>query len=156
MLRSVVEDGELGALHDAIRTRIRGELDEIAAELGLRTRVLVVEDDYDTASLIQRFLERRGHPVHVALDLPEAVASTRRFQPDVVLLDVGLPSGNGYDLAPALREAKSGPLRIVGLSGYDGREYQRRATAAGFDAYLIKPASLRAVASEVETGNGAG
>ena len=150
----MLEEAELAELQDAIRARIRGELDQIAAELGLRTRVLVVDDDYDSANLIQRFLERRGHPVHIALDLPEAIDAARHFQPDVVVLDVGLPSGNGYDLAPSLREAKPGPLRIVGLSGYDGREYQRRAAAAGFDAYLIKPASLRAVASEVESENG--
>lgn len=146
----MIDDPDLSSLAVAMRERLRVELDRIALELGLRTRVLVVEDDVDSARLMQRYLERRGHPVCLAYDVPEALSAASAFQPDVVVLDVGLPSGDGCELAPALRAVVHKPLRVVGLSGYDDPRYRARAEESGFDAYLIKPASLRTVALEAE------
>lgn len=106
-------------------------------------RVLVVEDDRDTAESLRMLLEVIGHDVHVAHDGSAALAMATAHRPDVILLDIGLPDMSGYQLVRQLREMPGGPeLRIVALTGYGSEEHRRRAFEAGIDVHLVKPVEL--------------
>jgi CheY-like chemotaxis protein len=90
---------------------------------------------------MQILLERGGHVVEVAYSGPEGIEAARRFSPEVVLCDIGLPGGmDGYIVARMLREhpALAG-IYLVAVSGYGQVEDQRRAKEAGFDLHMIKP-----------------
>lgn len=104
-------------------------------------RILIIEDHPDAAESLQLLLEISGHEVETALDGPSGLDTARRFRPDVVICDVGLPHGmNGYDVARALRADPD--LRkafLIALTGYGQEEDQRLAAEAGFDRHLVKP-----------------
>src|SRR5262249_40725833 len=87
-----------------------------------------------------RLLVRRGYVVEQAHDGPSALQQVRRFHPRVVLLDIGLPNMDGYEVARRLRERRhdGGPL-IVAISGYGKEEDRARSRAAGIDHHLVKP-----------------
>lgn len=110
-----------------------------------RYRVLVVDDNIDSAQSMSLLLQLEGHTVDCAHDGVEALQRAAEFRPQVVLLDLGLPKMNGYDVARKLREAQAeagGTARalLVAISGY-GREQDRTAAhEAGFDFHLTKPA----------------
>jgi PAS domain S-box-containing protein len=110
-------------------------------------RLLVVDDNQDTADLMRDVLETVGHEVAVAYDGPQAMAVASTFHPDVVLCDIGLPGGmSGHDVARAIR--RDGALRhvfLVALTGYGRPEDRHEAEAAGFDEHLTKPAGLAAI-----------
>ena len=79
----------------------------------------------------------------VANDGPGALRVAREYQPDIVLLDIGLPGMNGYDVARALRsDAGNGKPLIVAVSGYGSREAMERSVEAGFDAHFVKPMEI--------------
>jgi CheY-like chemotaxis protein len=103
-------------------------------------RVLVAEDDADSAVSLARFLQRLGHEVEVAPDGPSAVAAAQDHRPDVVLLDIGLPGLDGWEVARRLQghPAPKRPL-LVALTGYDREEDRRRSDEAGIDLHLAKP-----------------
>jgi two-component system CheB/CheR fusion protein len=108
--------------------------------------VLVIEDYLDAAESLQLALEMEGHEVALAHDGPTGIARARALAPEVVLCDVGLPGLDGYAVAKALRRDPS--LRntfLVALTGYALPEDQRRASEAGFDAHLTKPATVEAI-----------
>jgi len=100
----------------------------------------VVDDSDDMARSLQILLEHRGHETRVVHDGPAALLAFRIYQPDVVLLDVGLPEMSGYDVVRQLRDepAERAPL-IVAVSGYGQEADERRAIEAGFDAHITKP-----------------
>jgi two-component system CheB/CheR fusion protein len=103
-------------------------------------RVLVVEDNFDSADTMQMLLEMAGYEARAAYDGSSAVALAREFEPHVVLLDIGLPRKDGYEVARELRalpQTKSALL--VALTGYGHEEDRQRARAAGFDAFQLKP-----------------
>jgi len=103
-------------------------------------RVLVVEDDEDSALLLAETLGDHGYTVEVAHDGASAIAKAREFEPQVGVLDVGLPDMDGYQLAGELRAlGLPGDLRLIALTGYGGDEELRRSQAAGFDVHLVKP-----------------
>lgn len=103
-------------------------------------RILVVEDNQDAADLLALLLKRRGHDVTVAGDGPTALKISARLKPDVVLLDIGLPGMDGYELARHLRRQSMQPRpRLVALSGYGGDAERERAERAGLDGFLTKP-----------------
>ncbi len=110
-------------------------------------RLLVVDDNQDTADLMRDVLETIGHEVAVAYDGPQAMAVASAFGPDVILCDIGLPGGmSGHDVARAIR--RDGALRhvfLVALTGYGRPEDRHEAEAAGFDEHLTKPAGLAAI-----------
>jgi signal transduction histidine kinase len=103
-------------------------------------RVLVVEDNHDAAESLVMLLEVLGHRVRVAPDGPTALAAARGAPPDVVLLDIGLPGIDGYEVA---RRMRADPLLrrvvLVALTGYGRSEDRAMALAAGFDHHLVKP-----------------
>ena len=118
------------------------------ARAGKKLRVLVVDDSVDTANTLKLFLEFAGHDVRSVFDGPAALVASRTYQPDVVLLDLGLPGMDGYDVARQLRRQLEGksPM-LVAVSGYGQDEDKRRAHEAGFDLHLTKPADPRKLIS---------
>jgi DNA-binding response OmpR family regulator len=104
-------------------------------------RVLVVEDDEDSALLLAETLGDHGFLVEVAHDGASALAKAATFKPQVAVLDVGLPDMDGYQLATRMRALTGLPpeLRLVALTGYGGDEERKRSREAGFDEHLVKP-----------------
>jgi PAS domain S-box-containing protein len=111
-------------------------------------RVLVVDDNVDAARGIAAALETLGHTVWTAHDGPSALQAARQFRPHVVLLDIGLPGMDGYEVA---REIKDDPrlaaTRVVALTGYGQDADRQRSRSAGFRAHLVKPVDLGTVAN---------
>jgi two-component system CheB/CheR fusion protein len=106
-------------------------------------RILLVEDNVDSADALAHLLRRRGHETHVARDGIEGLEQARVRRPDVVLLDIGLPGLDGYEVARRLREhAGAAGTLLVALSGYGQEADRRRARDAGFDHHLVKPVKL--------------
>lgn len=103
-------------------------------------RILLVEDDADVAESFSLALSFEGHSVRIAHDGPSALDAMGTFAPDVVLLDVGLPGMNGYEVARRLRkEYSTERLTIIALSGYSREEDRRASAEAGCDVHLVKP-----------------
>jgi two-component system CheB/CheR fusion protein len=106
-------------------------------------RILIVDDNTDAAESTALLLGLDGHEVQVAADGPSALVRAKEFRPDIVLLDIGLPEMDGYDVARRLR-ATSGFANtlLIAHSGYAGEAHFQRVKQAGFDHYLVKPASI--------------
>ena len=107
-------------------------------------RILIIEDNKDAADSLKEALELDGHQVVVTYDGPTGIAKAREMHPDVVLCDIGLPSGmDGYAVASRLsQDAAAGSVCLVALTGYAQPEDQQRAVAAGFSVHLAKPPDL--------------
>jgi PAS domain S-box-containing protein len=103
-------------------------------------RLLIIEDSRDAADTLRDLLEGFGCTVEVAYSGPDGVDAARRFRPEVVLCDLGLPGMNGFEVAATLRrERETANARLIALSGYGQEEDQRRSREAGFDLHLVKP-----------------
>jgi signal transduction histidine kinase/ActR/RegA family two-component response regulator len=103
-------------------------------------RLLVVDDNLDAAELLAELLAADGHEVTTATDGTEALAVLERSVPDVMLLDIGLPGMDGYEVAARVREQLgAGAPAFVAVSGYGQASDTARSRAAGFHAHLIKP-----------------
>jgi two-component system CheB/CheR fusion protein len=117
-----------------------------------KRRVLVIEDNEDSADSLKELLALDGHDVRVAYDGPSGIALAHDFRPEVVVCDIGLPGMNGYEVARAIRA--SGTLRgchLIALSGYARHEDRRAAAAAGFREHLAKPVRPEALARVMAT-----
>jgi PAS domain S-box-containing protein len=119
-------------------------------------KVLVVDDNQDSADSLGMLLSMRGHEVRTALDGPAALAAARTFRPDVILLDIGLPGMNGYEVARQMRQMPelNGAL-LIAQTGWGQEEDRRKSTEAGFDEHLVKPvdpAALQELLSRREVG----
>ena len=103
-------------------------------------RVLVIEDNKDSADSLQMLLEICGCDVTVAYTGPDGLRAAQTTRPDLVLCDIGLPGMSGYDIARELSTARPGkePL-LVALTGYGRDEDRERAEASGFDRHFVKP-----------------
>lgn len=103
-------------------------------------RILVVDDNLDSAESLVLLLRMMGNEVNTAHDGLEAVAVAAEFRPDVVLLDIGLPMLNGYEAARLMRkQLGGGEMVLVALTGWGQEEDRRRSREAGFDHHLTKP-----------------
>ena len=92
-------------------------------------------------------LKLLGSEIHTAHDGLEAVEAAEQFRPDVILLDIGLPKLNGYEVCRRIREQPwSGDVVIVALTGWGQEEDRRRSAEAGFNHHLVKPVELEALA----------
>jgi signal transduction histidine kinase len=103
-------------------------------------RILVAEDIPDAAEMLRMMLECMGHAVRVAADGFEAVAIAKEFQPQVALLDIGMPRMDGYEAARRIRAALGPGVILVALTGWGQEEDKRRSREAGFNHHLTKPA----------------
>ncbi|MFZ6872677.1 ATP-binding protein [Undibacterium sp. Di27W] len=105
--------------------------------------ILIVDDNEDAAQVLQDMLEIQGHRVKVVLNGPAALQLAPLFQPDVCLLDIGLPGMDGYELAQRLRQLPGGDLlRLFAVTGYGQSEDRRRAAEHGFDEHFVKPLDI--------------
>jgi signal transduction histidine kinase/CheY-like chemotaxis protein len=112
--------------------------DSVRAVLPLR--VLVCDDNEDGAESMATLLDLLGYQVRVCHDGPAALVAAREFDPDVCLLDIGLPKGmDGYEVARQLRTGGRAGMFLAALTGYGQDEDRRRSTDAGFQAHLVKP-----------------
>jgi CheY-like chemotaxis protein len=103
-------------------------------------RILVVDDNRDSAISLAILLGLVGHETTTAFDGEEGLETAQLFQPDVVLLDIGMPKLNGYEVCRALRALpRERRLVIVALTGWGQEEDRRKSVEAGFDAHLVKP-----------------
>jgi PAS domain S-box-containing protein len=111
-------------------------------------RVLVVDDNRDSAESIALLAEIWGHEVLTAHDGPSALETAAAHRPDVVLLDIGLPGMDGYEVARRLREGRGeGEMVLIAMTGYGMEEDRRRSREAGFDHHLVKPVDPEALRS---------
>lgn len=106
-------------------------------------RILVVDDEPDIAEALTELLEHEGHEVRAVFDGRAALDAVATFKPEVVLLDLGLPRMDGYEVAKSLRQTSGDAILIIALTGYN--KDTARLEQAGFDHHLIKPPSLRKI-----------
>ncbi|GAB2504426.1 response regulator [Lysobacter humi (ex Lee et al. 2017)] len=109
-------------------------------------RILVVDDNCDSADTLAMMLEMLGHEAQRIYDPRMAEKAVEDFAPDVVLLDIGMPGLSGYDVARQLRESRFGAgLTLVAVTGWGQPEDRRRTAEAGFDHHLVKPPEIDAI-----------
>ena len=104
-----------------------------------RRRILVVDDNADAADLLGMLLRAGGHHVRIAHDPLKALDIAAGFDPEIALLDIGLPVMDGYELGMQLRERTTPGCRLIALTGYGQESDRKRSEAAGFDSHLVKP-----------------
>jgi PAS domain S-box-containing protein len=123
-----------------------------------RRPILVVDDNADAANSLARLLSRLyGQEVRVAHDGPSALEIAREFRPEVVLLDIGMPGMDGYEVARRLRErAEFGGTLLVALTGWGQDSDRRKSQEAGFDRHLIKPVAPEALRELLASVGGPG
>jgi len=117
---------------------VGGSEDSTPSKLALR--ILVVDDNRDSASTLSMMLKILGNKTRAAYDGEEAVAAALEFQPDVILLDIGLPKLNGYEACRRIREQPGGEkITIIAQTGWGQDDDRQRTQEAGFDHHLVKP-----------------
>jgi CheY-like chemotaxis protein/nitrogen-specific signal transduction histidine kinase len=110
------------------------------AQPGQTWRVLIVDDNADSADSIAAILETSGHEVEVAYSAQKALEMAVEHQPDIVLLDIGLPDMDGYEVAKHLRQTPElKEMRLIAITGYGQESDRQRSREAGFDEHLVKP-----------------
>jgi signal transduction histidine kinase/CheY-like chemotaxis protein len=111
-------------------------------------KVLLIEDNEDAAATLEDLLGLWGHEVEVAASGEDGLRQAEFFEPEAVLIDIGLPGLDGYEVARRLRQsAGSSAARLVAISGYGQEEDRRRSREAGFDDHLTKPVDLETLRS---------
>jgi len=118
-------------------------------------RVLVVDDNVDSAETMAEILKLWGHEVETAHDGPGALEAARAHRPDAILLDLGLPVMDGYETARLIRKEGLAKL-LVAVTGFGAAEDRRRAMEAGFDTHLVKPVSPEALRLVLQVPDGKG
>lgn len=140
-----------------LRTEASGADPSVASAALSRTtakqtlRVLIVDDNQDAAETLAELLQMWGHQVHLAHEGRSAIDAALTFEPDLVLLDIGLPVMDGYEVARRLRNHAGDRLRLVAVTGYGQETDRRRAQAAGFQHHLVKPVDLEELRSLLAT-----
>ena len=133
----------LPAASSPAATAARDSRDSPATTLQPVRRILVADDNQDAAMSLAMILSMSGHETRTANDGLEAIEVAEHFQPDVVLLDIGMPKLNGYETARRLRQkARGDELLLIALTGWGQESDRLRSRAAGFDSHLIKPVDV--------------
>jgi len=111
-------------------------------------RILVVDDNEDGAITLAQLLELNGHNVQTAFTGASAVETAIKFGPDIILLDIGLPDFNGYDVAKKLRALPNGStFTVIALTGYGQATDRQAALDSGFDDHFVKPLDFKKLES---------
>jgi PAS domain S-box-containing protein len=156
LVRGIValHDGRVGAASDGPGKGSRFEVrlpladaaitNEVAAQPPLTAngsgrRVLVADDNRDAADALCRLLELHGYEARAAYDGTDAIALCESFQPEVAVLDIGMPGRSGYEVAQRLRALRGREIRLIALTGWGSEADVQRARDAGFDHHLTKP-----------------
>ena len=109
-----------------------------------KKRVLVVDDNRDSANTLAMLLKISGYETKTAGDGASAIESTAEFKPEIILLDIGLPDMSGYDVCKKLREQPLDPRpRIVAVTGWGADDVQARSGEDTFDGHLTKPVDFK-------------
>lgn len=109
-------------------------------------RILIIDDNADASEALAMLLANEGHQVETRLDGVAGLSAAATFSPDVVLLDIGLPGMDGYEVAKRLRESGAGrSMVLVALTGYGLPADRLRSARAGFDQHLTKPVDYAAL-----------
>ena len=118
-------------------------------------RILVVDDNVDAATTLQLLLKSLGHETCAVYDGVQALRMAVEFRPDVVLLDIGMPGLDGYEVARRLRALKrEQPLRIIAVTGWGQDDDRTRSREAGFDVHLVKPVDPGVLTNVIGNDNG--
>jgi len=129
-----------GASRATVATPRRAELID---HLGTPRRILIVDDNQDAAEVLGDALQEAGYSTHVAFDAPATLEMVGAFSPDIMLIDIGLPVMDGYELARRLRANPAlASVRLIAITGYGQESDRQRALEAGFDDHLVKPIDL--------------
>jgi CheY-like chemotaxis protein len=121
------------------------------ASASTKLSILVIDDGQDTAETMECLLKLVGHEAQIALNRHQAIELARRQHPDYVLLDLGLPGLDGYQVASRLRQERADPLVIIAVTCYGQEVDRQRFREAGINHHLIKPPDLTALLSLLST-----
>ena len=122
---------------------------------GARQRVLLVDDNADSTEPLSLLLQAKGHETRVAVEGEQAITVADAFQPTCVLLDLGLPGIDGFEVARRLRNRPYGQqLTLIALTGWAGKDVRTKAAEAGFDYHIVKPVNWEEL-EHIVTGEGA-
>jgi CheY-like chemotaxis protein len=120
-----------------------------------RFKILVVDDNHDSALSMAMMLSIMGHDTRTAHDGESAVATAESFLPDVILLDIGLPKLNGYEVAQRIRENAWGTsMYLIAVTGWGQDEDRQRSSEVGLNQHMVKPvepAALEKLLAELRT-----
>jgi CheY-like chemotaxis protein len=116
--------------------------DEQSEQTAARRRILIVDDNADAADSLAMILNHSGHVAEAVYGAADALDRAAAFDPEIVLLDIGLPGIDGYEVARQLK-GRGSNARLIALTGYGQPEDVRRAHDAGFDAHMVKPVNLQ-------------
>jgi CheY-like chemotaxis protein len=108
--------------------------------MSVRLRVLVVDDNKGVADTLSLLVQDCGHEVATAYDGPRALEAAAHFRPHIILLDIGLPGIDGFELTRMLRKkTELANVLIIAITGHADDAHRRQALEAGFDSFLVKP-----------------
>ena len=143
------EANKVNATEEDTATKIDRDSNQTSGD---RPRILIVEDEVDSASLLQLFLTNEGYQAEIAFNGTDAIALARQFSPDIILSDISLtPEMDGYTLARIIRDdADLNSIYMIAISGFGQPEDKKRAAAAGFNAHLTKPLDLETVQKAID------
>jgi PAS domain S-box-containing protein len=128
----------------------------VAPPAAVPRRVLVVDDNVDAAATLDLLLRSLGHETRVAHDGMKALDIAREFRPEVILLDIGMPGLDGYEVARRLRAMNHGTsFRIIAVTGWGQDADRSKAKEAGFDVHLVKPVDLGVLSQVLDDRSGA-
>jgi CheY-like chemotaxis protein len=118
-------------------------------------RILVLDDNTDAADSLARLLALRQHDVRVAHNGRDALQIGSEFQPEIAILDLGMPGIDGFAVAKELRASANGSsIKLVALTGWGGPDDRQRTQATGFDHHFVKPITIEALESITAVGDG--
>ncbi|MEO6625710.1 MAG: response regulator, partial [Burkholderiaceae bacterium] len=119
---------------------------------GAGARVLIVEDNADLRAMLAEVLCAEGHEVHECEDGISGLRQALALQPDVALVDIGLPFLDGYDVARGIRAgAPDAPIFLIAITGYGSDSVRKKCEAAGFDRHATKPLDLNVLLDWIRT-----
>jgi len=127
--------------------------DKSRTETADKCRILIVDDNKDLATSLARLLGLLGHEVEVVFDGRKAIEAARIYRPRVLLLDIGLPLVDGYQVARTLRQEGFHDILIIALSGYGQEEDRRRSREAGMNHHVTKPVDVKTIAELIAQSN---
>ena len=114
-------------------------------------RILVVEDNHDSADSLRKLLELCGYSVTIAYSSREGLEAAQKVRPDIVLCDIGLPDSDGYELAAALRDNPvTARARLIAVTAYGGEQDRKRSREAGFQLHLVKPVKPESLLEQLD------
>ena len=129
--------------YDARMTEIKPPTEEYSTTGLAQRRILVVDDNSDSADTLAMLIQMLGAEVRVARDGPAALAQIDSFRPETVLLDISMPGMDGYEVAQRIRSRPgSDAIILIALTGWSQEEDRQRVQASGFNHHLLKPLDI--------------